>query len=741
MIVKLLRIFLPLLGLAVTGGMLYHLFLQSGHLHLKTPLLVRMAEDAPEQNVSIDLNSTHPEKTLLYLELDQDAPIEARIEYAPLRITVKPLENRFGTTMIRLHAELGGVHRVRNIPVDITPQNDPPIPMSRTLRTEENRMHSGHLEAVDPDYDVLRFELIKAPRHGTLTLSASGAFTYTPPPGFSGEDGFLYRVTDPSGVNREQLIAITVEPRNDPPVATDMNLSTPEENVLTGTLKIDDPDSADLTVTLITPPRHGKVELLAHHRFRYTPDRDFAGADTFRYQVSDGMLLSRIGEVRLKITNRNDAPMSRDHTVSCAEDTPCEGNLSASDADGDPLTFLIADLPRHGILELSEKGRFRYMPAPLFHGQDSFRFTVKDPAGQSAQANVILTVTSEQDDVRADLGRLAGAEVRLYDYDTLGTSEPVPIYTATTSKGKRLEQMGVVDLPLDKLRREGLYILTFAGGEDYDYDYNGKPDSRPVPNRGTLHMAASGSQLKGEHCSANILTELLYRHIGTRLKSGYDAPNLLETLDRLSGDYLQSDLTGDGKISYADILAFDYRRDRNRLKLPWDEIKKQSDRLHQNAVLETEFKTPCRKEASSELTYDLALHEGNILLAEGSNGLSIAKNTQVHTEPLGHLNTRGYTRAIDLEGSLAFLADGSLGVQVVDISSVAEPRILATVDTPWYALDIRHSRSHLYIADGSSGLAVINVRDPNNPTMVSLLETGGYAFALHSTLLIAGNFR
>lgn len=50
----------------------------------------------------------------------------------------------------------------------------------------------------DPDNDTLQASLVSGPSHGTVTLDATGGFTYTPAGGFAGTDSFSYRASDGS---------------------------------------------------------------------------------------------------------------------------------------------------------------------------------------------------------------------------------------------------------------------------------------------------------------------------------------------------------------------------------------------------------------------------------------------------------------------------------------------------------------------------------------------------------------
>jgi hypothetical protein len=56
-----------------------------------------------------------------------------------------------------------------------------------------------------------------SPAHGSLTLEDDGSFTYTPAPGYLGNDSFAYRATDASGHHATATIALTVA---EPPSAS-----------------------------------------------------------------------------------------------------------------------------------------------------------------------------------------------------------------------------------------------------------------------------------------------------------------------------------------------------------------------------------------------------------------------------------------------------------------------------------------------------------------------------------------
>jgi VCBS repeat-containing protein len=63
-----------------------------------------------------------------------------------------------------------------------------------------------------------------------------------------------------------------------------------------------------------------------------------------------------------------------------------------TDADGDPLTAVLASGPSHGALQLNADGSFAYTPASGFSGQDSFAYKANDGAADSNIATVTITV-------------------------------------------------------------------------------------------------------------------------------------------------------------------------------------------------------------------------------------------------------------------------------------------------------------------------------------------------------------
>lgn len=85
---------------------------------------------------------------------------------------------------------------------------------------------------------------------------------------------------------------------------------------------------------------------------------------------------------------------------------------------------------------------------------------------------------------------------------------------------------------------------------------------------------------------------------------------------------------------------------------------------------------------------------------------------------------------IDVVESHAFVAAGSKGLQVIDVSEPLSPRIAGVLQTPGEAKDIVVRDGYAFIADGPTGLLVADISDPRRPLVAGSLDTPGSAEAI-----------
>lgn len=101
----------------------------------------------------------------------------------------------------------------------------------------------------------------------------------------------------------------------------------------------------------------------------------------------------------------------------------------------------------------------------------------------------------------------------------------------------------------------------------------------------------------------------------------------------------------------------------------------------------------------------------------------------------GFAVTPGEASGVCAAGDYAYVADGSAGLQIIDIaarsdSGIFTPQIVGTLDTGGTALDVVVSGDYAYVADGAGGLRIINVADPAGPYETGAFDTPGTAYAV-----------
>ncbi len=120
----------------------------------------------------------------------------------------------------------------------------------------------------------------------------------------------------------------------------------------------------------------------------------------------------------------NRAPAANDVSALTPPATAVSGTLSATDADGDALTFSVATAPANGSVTLSGTGDrdFEYTPNGGFAGVDTFTFSASDGSLTSNTATATITVntapvvnvptaTLETSDLGTATGTVSGSDV------------------------------------------------------------------------------------------------------------------------------------------------------------------------------------------------------------------------------------------------------------------------------------------------------------------------------------------
>ncbi|MFN7326466.1 MAG: Ig-like domain-containing protein, partial [Chitinophagales bacterium] len=231
-----------------------------------------------------------------------------------------------------------------------------------TSNVYENDFFQEGSEFVNLDY----------PEHGTLVFASTGIYTYSPNPGFIGNDTFFYHVKLPAPYQQvcdTAMVVITVGP-----VAENDVFTTPYDTDVTSTVVNNDIYLPGSSFTAISNPVNGVAVLNADGTFTYNPIAGFTGIDTFSYEVclpSPNQALCDQALVTIVV-----GPNAVDDAFETPNNTPLSSSTISNDLYPAGATQDNITNPLHGELVFSQNGSFYYSPSPGFTGIDSFSYVI-----------------------------------------------------------------------------------------------------------------------------------------------------------------------------------------------------------------------------------------------------------------------------------------------------------------------------------------------------------------------------
>jgi Bacterial Ig-like domain/Cadherin-like domain/Bacterial Ig domain/RTX calcium-binding nonapeptide repeat (4 copies) len=328
--------------------------------------------------------------------------------------------------------------------VNTFPPNSAPTASNGSAATAEDTALSGTLpSASDADSDRITYTKSSDPNNGSVTISDSGKYSYTPASNFNGSDTFKFSVSDGKGGSSTYTQTIIVNSINDAPTAQNVTLTTNEDTarvLAVADFGFSDVDAGNTlkSVTLTSVPAAGSLKLngvavkanqvvtasdLAAGKLVFSPaaNANGSGYASFGFKVSDGNALSASAyTATVNVTAVNDAPTAQNVTLTTNEDTArvlTVADFGFSDVDaGDSLkSVTLTSVPAAGSLKLNgvavtanqlvtaadlAAGKLVFSPAANANGNGyaSFSFKVSDGNALSANAyKASVNVTAVND--------------------------------------------------------------------------------------------------------------------------------------------------------------------------------------------------------------------------------------------------------------------------------------------------------------------------------------------------------
>ncbi len=342
--------------------------------------------------------------------------------------TFTPPANGTGPFTFTYRASDGqALSNVATVTMTVTPVNDPPVGNSDAYAPTEDvalvvSAATGVLaDDTDVDSATLTAVLVSLPTHGTLTLQASGAFTYTPATNYNGPDSFTYRADDGPLQSANTQVTLTVAAVNDPPTFTLGSAPTVAEDSGAATvasfLTAVSPGPADeagqdtsWTVVASSPVLFATQPAInASGTLTFRPATNLSGSSIVTVTVTDDAGVAGGGDDAtaktfvITVAGTNDPIFANTDTWMLDDDPPAwiEAGVTtvldvrANDFSpdiGEVLSIVSATKPLHGTVTIAPGGQgLSYRSAVGYAGNDSFVYTLSDGV-YSDTASVFLSV-------------------------------------------------------------------------------------------------------------------------------------------------------------------------------------------------------------------------------------------------------------------------------------------------------------------------------------------------------------
>ncbi|NLT43828.1 MAG: tandem-95 repeat protein, partial [Anaerolineae bacterium] len=191
-----------------------------------------------------------------------------------------------------------------------------------------------------------------------------------------------------------------------------------------------------LTYAVVAGPTSGALSGSAPD-LTYTPNADFHGADSFTFTVNDGTTDSAAATVSITVGDANDAPVLAPVAGGTyAELSAIDFSASATDPDGDALSFSLVNAPAGAVIDPGT-GAFSWTPTEA-QGPGSYPFTVKvcDDGDPELCDEVEITITVTEVNVApvlAAIGDKTANEMSSLAFTAAATDADLPANSLTFS--------------------------------------------------------------------------------------------------------------------------------------------------------------------------------------------------------------------------------------------------------------------------------------------------------------------
>ncbi|HHF3221015.1 TPA: tandem-95 repeat protein, partial [Vibrio diabolicus] len=302
-----------------------------------------------------------------------------------------------GVSLDVVVADEDGATATTNANIDVLPVNDAPVSGDLAYSVDEDgsiTLSQEQLLAQAGDVDSNNLEAVNltAVANATVVENQDGSFTITPDANFNGDIDLSFDLIDNDGASVEVGVDLTVNPINDAPQSTPVNIAGTEDTtilitqdmLLANATDIDNTYDELSAVDLVIDEQYGDLLDNGDGTWSFTPAENFNGDVPMSFGVSDGDLVTPV-EGNLNIEAVNDAPEAPTIQMQGEEDVvmvidPAYIADQVTDLDGDEISVesITVRAPANATLTQQPDGMYHLVTTQDFNGLVELGYTATD---------------------------------------------------------------------------------------------------------------------------------------------------------------------------------------------------------------------------------------------------------------------------------------------------------------------------------------------------------------------------
>jgi hypothetical protein len=361
----------------------------------RLPIFANPLNPKVAENVTLIFNpeAMDPDGDPVTLDVVSSLPNGAQFSANTGDVTWTPDFTQAGNYVVNFSASDGDLISYLQITITVTNLNRPPVlvnPGSQEIR--ENDTLGFTLHATDADGEPIIYGSVAPLPYGAVLNPVSGAFAWTPAYGQNGIYAINFTATDGIDIVYARLGIMVIGVNRPPVLANPGDKGVAENATLNFSLSAIDPDGDPVTYGNSTSLPLGASLNTSTGNFIWTPSFGQHGSYLVNFSANDGDLYD-YKSIAIVVSDVNGPPiLATIGNRATEEGLLLTFTVSASDPDGDLLTFNATPLPERAMFNTTTRV-FSWIPSYSQAGTYRLNFSVRDPEGLTDYEVVTIQVS------------------------------------------------------------------------------------------------------------------------------------------------------------------------------------------------------------------------------------------------------------------------------------------------------------------------------------------------------------